>query len=133
MRAASLGLKVNIVSLTGEHKSMADRKVEAEYYVQVLKERLKEFRKQGTPSTPKKSNKTSSTVIPFFDIEFKNILTHIVNSAPQMGEVKESELTLKTVDENLELFTRIFGIPKDTVSMSELRNQSMQGLGSVFY
>lgn len=108
---------------------MADRNAEAEMFRAMLTLRLEEFRKHGLASTPKKSSMASSTVIPFFDIEFNNIIAHVSDSGHKMDEVKDQNVTLKTVDQNIELLKRIFGLKKDIVSISEVRNQSTRDLG----
>lgn len=109
---------------------MADRNAEAEFFVCSLVQRLEDFRKQHQQdSTPKKSIKTSSTVIPFFDIEFKNILGHMSKSSEEMEDVRDSNITLATIDQHMAMFRKMFGIKNDILSFSEIRNQSTHDLG----
>jgi hypothetical protein len=80
-------------------------------------------------STPKKSNKASSTCIPFFDIEFRNILAHLSKNTHKIEKIKEENITLRSIEENIEIFRSIFGFKHHTMSISELRNQSTHDLG----
>ena len=124
---ASFCLKVNIVTLTGDKKSQNYREVESQIFLDHLSKRLAKYRKSHTPSSsPKKKGSTSSTSVPFFDIEYRSIIEYL-----EGGKLLR-ELELGEVEKRLPLFKDMFGLKSIKKSIVELRNQSVVPLGTVW-
>ena len=86
------------------------------------------------PSKPQHKSPQSITSIPFFDIDFGNVL----RTSLTLGFIEDSnissnkKLTLQDVDNHLSLFKDIFGINCISDSISELKNQSFVPLDCLF-
>lgn len=123
---ASLCLKVNIVTLTGDKKSAAQREEEADLFLGLLSRRLEAFRQGHSPtSSPKKKGMASSTVVPFFDIEYQAIIEFLE------GHPLNRDLELAEVEKRLPLFREMFGLSGLKAGIVELQNQSVVPLGSL--
>lgn len=123
---ASFCLKINIVTLTGDRKFQKYREVEADIFLEHLSTRLENYRKTHTPSSsPKKKGSTSSTSVPFFDIEYRSIVEFL-----EGGKLLR-DLELGEVEKRLPLLKDMFGLHAIKKSIVELRNQSVVPLGSL--
>lgn len=122
---ASLYLKINVVSLTGEHKSQAQKLEEAQTFVQYLSQRLEVYRQTHDPtSSPKKKGSTSSTSVPFFDVEYERLLENLE------GSKVAKPIALSDVESRLPILKDMFGLGAIKKSITELKNQSAQPLGT---
>ena len=124
--SASFCLKINLVTLTGQKKTGAEIKEEADLFVEHLSHRLEGYRNphpgQGSPK--KKKSSTSSTSVPFFDISYQNVIEAFE------GRKLDSDLDLATLEEFLPLLKDMFGLGCIKKSICEIKNESVVPLGN---
>lgn len=123
---ASLCLKINLATLTGQAKDKAYIEEEADAFISQLTARLQHFRATHTAelSPKKKKGGASATTVPFFDIEYQNIVESLT------GHPLDHDLELTEVEQHLPLLRDMFGLKFLKKSIAELKNESVVPLGS---
>lgn len=119
---ASFCLKINSHSLTGEQLSQDKQEEIADQLITAVEKRVFKA-KHGTHSSTSVSQVQSMTSVPFFDINFENILSILVPD-PQMRP------NLEVVNNNLHIFKQLFGLHHLQETIALLPNQSIYPLGN---
>ena len=121
---ASLCLKINIVTLIGQKKSEKDKQEEADIFIDIIKKRINSYGKKALSPTksPKKKVEASSTVVPFFDIDFKAIFDNLSDKK------LNREIGLHDIQKHMPLLKDMFG---SHVDVTDLRNQSVVSMGNI--
>lgn len=119
---ASFCLKINAFSLTGELLSQDKQEEIADQLIATIEKRVFKA-KNGTHISTNDSTVQSMTSVPFFDINFENILSILIpgyQERPNLG----------IIDKNLQIFRQLFGLRLLGETIAFLPNQSIYPLGN---
>lgn len=118
---ASLCLKINSHNLTGERLSEDKQEEIADLLIATVEKRI--FRaKHEADKKPNKGQVQSMTSVPFFDINYQNLLSVL---SPASSDSPD----LATVDRHLPILKELFGLKTLGDTLAPLSNQSIYSLG----
>ena len=122
---ASIDFKGMVRDIMGGWWKNEDRKKNGMVFINKLKEQIKRV-KGGSNRIIEAGarEQMGSTCVPFFDIEYSNILGSLLGE-----KSKGFRATHSTINKHIEVFKDIFGLKCIDRSISELRNQSFVPLG----
>lgn len=119
---ARVNIKINNYNLLSEKVSNEEKLKRAQNIVKTI-ERIKS-------ELEKKEKNKSLTTIPFYDIEYKTILSVINKNNEDKKLTSHKELQL--LNRNMHLFERFFGFKFAKKSLIEINNQSLITLDNIY-